>query len=67
VATKEAALRELRAAARRRREVENERDEAIDRLVAAIRQAQAAGVPTTHIARELGISRQRVYKLLERG
>jgi DNA-binding phage protein len=63
-------LRELREAAKRRaaveRETERARAKATAELVAAIRRAQASKVPTAQIARELGMSRQRVYKLLER-
>jgi DNA invertase Pin-like site-specific DNA recombinase len=63
-------LRELREAAKRRAKVERENERARARatadLVAAIRRAQKAGVPTAQIARELGMSRPRVYKLLER-
>lgn len=62
----EEALNELREAVRRRAEAENARDEALDRLAAAARQAQAAGVPLKRIAAEVGISRQALYKLLAR-
>lgn len=61
-------LAELRAAAKRRAELEREheraRSKATAELVAAIRRAQNAGIPTAQIAREIGISRQRVYALL---
>jgi uncharacterized protein involved in type VI secretion and phage assembly len=61
---------ELRAAAERREAVEREseraRAQATADLVSAIRRAQDAGTPMAQIAHELGISRQRVYKLLER-
>lgn len=64
-------LREVREAARRRDEVEREteraRAEAGAALAAAIRRAQRQGVTVTRIARELGVSRQRIYQLLERG
>jgi hypothetical protein len=62
----EEALSELREAVRRRAEVENEREEALDRLAAAIRRAQAAGVPLKQIAHECGTTRQAIHKLLSR-
>jgi predicted transcriptional regulator len=60
------ALREVRAAAQRRIEAERAWNAALDDLAASIRRAQEAGATVTDIARAVGVSRQRVYKLLER-
>jgi hypothetical protein len=71
VGNEAAAIRELKRAAERRDQVERETERARARagaeLAAAIKRAQREGVTVTRIARELGVSRQRVHQLRERG
>ena len=54
----------IRRAAKRRERAMRERVRATDDLERLCREAQAAGVPITRIAREAGLSRQGVYDLL---
>jgi DNA-binding phage protein len=57
---------ELREVGRRRREIENERTEVVDELAALVHRARDAGLGVTEIARESGLSREVIYKLLRR-
>jgi DNA invertase Pin-like site-specific DNA recombinase len=60
------AIRNLRQAVKKRERAEDARRKAVDQVRLRIREAQAAGVPTTRIAREAGVSRQAIYELLDR-
>jgi DNA invertase Pin-like site-specific DNA recombinase len=59
------ALESLRRAAERRRVAEDERHAASTELRKRVRDAHAAGVSPTRIAREAGLSRQAVYEALQ--
>lgn len=58
-------LDDVRAAAAELQRVEDERLEARKRLRAAIVAAYSEGIPVARVAREAGISRPTVYRLLE--
>jgi DNA invertase Pin-like site-specific DNA recombinase len=60
----EPAIRELRQAVKRRDRADEALREAREQLRERVREAQAAGVPVTRIAAELGVSRQAVYDAL---
>jgi DNA-binding phage protein len=60
------ALREVREAAQLRKDAERAWNAALDNLAASIRRAHDSGATITDIARAVGVSRQRIYKLLER-
>jgi hypothetical protein len=60
-------LDDVRAAAEQLQKVESERLEARKRLRAAIVAAYSEGIPVARIAREAGISRPTVYRLIEEG
>ncbi len=60
----EAAIKAIREAAKRRARADVARRKATGELRERCREAQAAGVPVTRIAREAGLSRQGVYDLL---
>ncbi len=57
-------IKAIQRAAKRRARAERARREATIELRARAREAQAAGVPISQIAREAGLSRQGVYDLL---
>ncbi len=59
-------LQRLRGAASRRERADRDKREATDDLYRLAREAQAAGVSISQIAREAGLSRQGVYDLLAR-
>jgi DNA invertase Pin-like site-specific DNA recombinase len=59
-----AAIRKIRAAARKRAKADEAKREATAQLRAYIRDAREAGVSITRIASEAGLSRQGVYDLL---
>lgn len=58
------AIKGIRRAARQRERAERTRREATADLLRFIREAQAAGVSVSQIAREAHLSRQGVYDLL---
>lgn len=58
------AIRGIRKAAKQREQAEQARKSATADLLRFIREAQAAGVSVSQIAREAGLSRQGVYDLL---
>jgi DNA invertase Pin-like site-specific DNA recombinase len=58
------AVKGIRKAAKRRDRADEARREAVADLRARIREAQAAGVSVSQIAREARLSRQSVYDLL---
>jgi hypothetical protein len=60
----DAAMRKIRAAARKRERAEEAKREATDQLQTYCREARKAGVPVARIAAEAGLSRQGVYDLL---
>jgi hypothetical protein len=57
-------IKRIQRAAKRRKQAETARQNAMDELRELCRQAQAEGVPITRIASEAGLSRQGVYDLL---
>jgi DNA invertase Pin-like site-specific DNA recombinase len=57
-------VKAIRQAAKRRDRADKARREAVNDLRERIREAQAAGVSISQIAREAGLSRQGVYDLL---
>jgi DNA invertase Pin-like site-specific DNA recombinase len=59
------ALEALHRAAERRKAAENERHAASAELRKRVKDAHAAGVSPTRIAREAGLSRQAVYEALQ--
>jgi hypothetical protein len=59
-------LQALRRAAKRRKQAETARRNAMDELRELCREAQAAGVPITRIASAAELSRQGVYDLIGR-
>ena len=62
--TEAAAIRKIKAAARKRQKADEAKREATEELRAYIRDARKAGVSITRIASEAGLSRQGVYDLL---
>jgi DNA invertase Pin-like site-specific DNA recombinase len=62
--TEAAAIRKIKAAARKRQKADEAKREATEQLRAYIRDAREAGVSITRIASEAGLSRQGVYDLL---
>lgn len=62
-----AALRKIKAAARRRTKADEAKREATEQLRSYCREARKAGVPIAQIASEAGMSRQGVYDLIGRG
>jgi DNA invertase Pin-like site-specific DNA recombinase len=62
--TEAAAIRRIKAAARKRQKADDAKREATEELRAYIRDAREAGVSITRIASEAGLSRQGVYDLL---
>ncbi|MFL5834909.1 MAG: hypothetical protein ACJ76B_13160 [Solirubrobacterales bacterium] len=62
--TEAAAIRKIKALARKRAKADEAKREATDQLRAYIRDAREAGVSITRIASEAGLSRQGVYDLL---
>lgn len=60
----EKAIRRVQQAAKRRKEANTARSEAINDLRRSCAEAQKAGVSITRIATEAGLSRQGVYDLL---
>jgi DNA invertase Pin-like site-specific DNA recombinase len=60
-----AAIKGIRQAARQRARADATRRKATDELRRYCREAQAAGVSISQIAREAGLSRQGVYDLLD--
>jgi DNA invertase Pin-like site-specific DNA recombinase len=60
----DAAVNAIRLAAKRRDRADQARREAVADLRERVREAQAAGVSITRIAREAGLSRQGVYDVL---
>jgi DNA invertase Pin-like site-specific DNA recombinase len=62
--TEAAAIRKIKAAARKRQKADEAKREATEQLRAYIRDARKAGVSITRIASEAGLSRQGVYDLL---
>jgi DNA invertase Pin-like site-specific DNA recombinase len=62
--TEAAAVRKIKAAARKRAKADEAKREATAELRAYIRDAREAGVSITRIASEAGLSRQGVYDLL---
>jgi DNA-binding phage protein len=62
--TEAEAIKGIRKAAKRRERAAEARREATDELLRYCREAQAAGVSISQIAREAGLSRQGVYDLL---
>jgi DNA invertase Pin-like site-specific DNA recombinase len=62
--TREEAVKGIRRAAGKRGRANRARRKAIDELQGYCREAKAAGVPISQIAREAGLSRQGVYDLL---
>lgn len=57
-------IKALRQAVKQRERAEQARRAATEQLRERIRAAQAAGVPVTRIASEVGVSRQAIYDLL---
>jgi DNA invertase Pin-like site-specific DNA recombinase len=57
-------IKAIRQAAKRRDRADKARREAVNELRERTREAQAAGVSISQIAREAGLSRQGVYDLL---
>lgn len=62
--TEAEAIQAIRKAAKRRERAAQTRKEATDELRRYCREAQAAGVSISQIAREAGLSRQGVYDLV---
>jgi DNA invertase Pin-like site-specific DNA recombinase len=62
--TQTEAIKGIRRAAKRRERADKTRREATAELWEYCREAQAAGVSISQIAREAGLSRQGVYDLL---
>jgi len=60
-----AAIRKIKAAARRRNRAEEAKREATEQLRTYCREARKAGVPVARIASEAGLSRQGIYDLIE--
>jgi DNA-binding phage protein len=58
-------VKAVRRAAKRRQRAERLKREALADLRDSCLRAQGAGVPVTEIAREAGLSRQGLYKLLD--
>jgi DNA-binding phage protein len=58
------AIKGIRQAARRRERATKAKQEATGQMLHYVREAQAAGVSISQIAREAGLSRQGVYDLL---
>jgi DNA-binding phage protein len=63
--TEHKALKALRLAAERRKAADDERHAASAELRKRVKDAHAAGVSPTQIAREAGLSRQAVYEALQ--
>ena len=62
--TEAEAVKGIRSAAKRRERAEQSRRDATADLLRFVREAQAAGVSISQIAREARLSRQGVYDLL---
>lgn len=59
-------LEHIRRVGQRRAKADRARQAAAGELAVLVRQAKGAGVPVAQIARTAQLSRERVYKILER-